>query len=46
MDMLSGGGDREIVININGDVYDDEISMRRKVRGAVLDVIETELAYG
>lgn len=38
------GGD--IVINVNGDVYDDERSMKRKVSKAVRSVIETELAYG
>ena len=35
-----------IVININGDVYDDEWSMRTKMKDAILDVIQTELAYG
>lgn len=38
------GGD--IVIQIQGDVYDDERSMKRKVSKAVRSVIETELAYG
>lgn len=37
---------RDIVININGDVYDDERSMRDKLRSAVVDIIATELAYG
>lgn len=37
---------RDIVININGDVYDDERSMRDKLRSAVVDIIGTELAYG
>ena len=36
----------EININIQGDVYDDEASMERKMRNAVRDVIDTELAYG
>ena len=40
----SRGGD--IVIQIQGDVYDDERSMKRKVSKAVLSVIESELAYG
>lgn len=40
------GGSGGISIVINGDIYDDENSMRRKMRTAVLDVIETELAYG
>lgn len=35
-----------ITININGDVYDDEMSMREKVSMAVRGVLETELAYG
>jgi hypothetical protein len=40
----SRGGD--IVIQIQGDVYDDERSMKRKVSKAVRSVIESELAYG
>ena len=45
-DILGDGDGRSIVININGDVYDDQWSMRNKMRTAILDVIETELAYG
>lgn len=45
-DLFGRSGDRSIVINVNGDVYDDEMSMRRKMKAAVLDVIEMELAYG
>ena len=43
---LFSGGRGDIYITIQGDVYDDERSMREKMRDAVLDVIETELAYG
>ena len=43
---MLGGHSGGITININGDVYDDERSMQQKMRSAVLDVIETELAYG
>lgn len=47
MELFRGGSrDDGITIVIEGDVYDDEYSMRRKLRSAVLDVIETELAYG
>ena len=37
---------RGITININGDVYDDENSMARKLKNAVVDIVGTELAYG
>lgn len=43
--MLSGGG----VVNnfyIQGDVYDDERSMKKKFEMAVLDVLESQVAYG
>ena len=40
------GGGQPINININGDVYDDERSMRDKLTSAVVDIIGTELAYG
>ena len=43
-DMLGGSGD--IYITIQGDVYDDEYSMRNKLRDAMLDVLEEQLAYG
>jgi hypothetical protein len=43
---MLGGHSGGITININGDVYDDRMSMQQKMRSAVLDVIETELAYG
>ena len=42
--IFSGHGD--VYITIEGDVYDDETSMRRKLSNVVLDVIGTELAYG
>lgn len=46
-ELFTGGKIGEgITIIIQGDVYDDEYSMRKKIRSAVLDVIETELAYG
>ena len=35
-----------INITIQGDVYDDELSMRQKISNAVRGVLETELAYG
>ena len=38
------GGD--IVIQIQGDVYDDERSMKRKLKNAVLDVMQEQVAYG
>ena len=43
---LFGGGRGDIVINIQGDVYDDERSMRNKLKTAVLDVIGEQVAYG
>lgn len=33
------------VFNINGDIYDDENSLRRKIRNAVSLVLEEELSY-
>ena len=42
-DMMGG---ETIVININGDVYDDERSMRRKMKNAVLGVLQEQMAYG
>lgn len=46
-DIFNGGyGERGIVINIQGDIYDDEQSLRQKFRTAVTDILETELAYG
>lgn len=44
-DILGGGG-QTINITIQGDVYDDEWSMRDKMRTAVLDVLNEELSYG
>ena len=38
---LSGG----ITINIQGDVYDDERSMRNKLRDAMLSVLQEQVAY-
>jgi phage-related minor tail protein len=43
---LFGGGRGDIVINIQGDVYDDERSMRNKLKSAVIDVLEEQVAYG
>ena len=42
MDMLGGSGGISIVIQ--GDVYDDERSMRNKMRAAILDVMEAQFA--
>ena len=41
-DMLGGQGGISIVIQ--GDVYDDERSMRNKLRDAILDVMEAQFA--
>ena len=43
---LIGGSGKSIQIIIQGDVYDDESSLRRKFHSAVMDILETELAYG
>lgn len=40
---FGGGG---ITVVIEGDVYDDERSMREKLTDAVLDILRGELAYG
>ena len=40
------GGGRDIVINIAGDVYDDQYSMRKKIKGAVMSVLQEQMAYG
>ena len=43
-DMLGGG-----VVNnfyIQGDIYDDERSMKKKFETAILDVLESQVAYG
>ena len=46
-DLLDGfGSGRQVVININGDVYDDEYSMKRKLKTAVIDIIDEQVAYG
>lgn len=37
---------QQIVINVNGDVYDDARSMERKLKRAVLSVIEEQVVYG
>ena len=42
--MLSAG--QTITINIQGDVYDDERSMRTKLKDAMLSVLEEQMAYG
>ena len=39
-----GGGQINIVIQ--GDVYDDERSMRNKLKAAVINVLEEQVAYG
>ena len=43
---LFGGGRGDIIINIQGDVYDDEQSIRRKFHSAVVDILEMEMANG
>ena len=43
---IFGGAGGGITINIQGDIYDDERSMTRKMTNAVRNVIEAELAYG
>jgi len=40
------GGNGDVYITIQGDVYDDERSMRRKLKSAVLNVLEEQVAYG
>lgn len=42
--ILNGRGD--VYITIQGDVYDDERSMKKKFKTAVLDIIESQVAYG
>ena len=38
-------GGQSININISGDVYDDERSMRRKLKDAMLSVLQEQMAY-
>ena len=45
-DIFSGGGKGDIYITIDGDVYDDAQSVRKKFRSAMLDVLEEQMAYG
>lgn len=42
--ILNGRGD--VYITIQGDVYDDERSMKKKFKTAVLDILESQVAYG
>lgn len=42
--MLGRGA--QVVINIEGDVYDDENSFRKKLTNAVLNVLDTQVSYG
>lgn len=44
-DILGGQGGG-ITITIQGDVYDDERSMRKKLKNAVLGVLQEQVAYG
>ena len=46
MDYLSGGNQGEINIYIQGDVYDDQHSMKRKLKSAMLEVLREQVAYG
>lgn len=43
MDFLGG---HEVNIYIQGDVYDDQYSMKRKLKGAMLEVLREQVAYG
>ena len=43
-DMLGDSG-QTINITIQGDVYDDEYSMKRKLKNAMLDVLQEQMAY-
>jgi len=45
-EILGRGSKGSITININGDIYDDERSMRQKMKSAVLGVIQEQVAYG
>lgn len=44
--ILDGRGISNININIGGDVYDDENSMRGKLRTAVIDILSEQVVYG
>ena len=43
---MLGSGAPSFVININGDIYDDQRSMERKMRNAIMNVIEEQVSYG
>jgi hypothetical protein len=43
-DILSNSGG--ITIQIQGDIYDDERSMRQKMKSAILGVLQEQVAYG
>lgn len=45
-DILGGRGGGDVVINISGDIYDDERSMRQKMKSAILGVLQEQVAYG
>ena len=45
-DVVGNSFGRQIVFNIGGDVYDDEESMKRKLRNAVIGVFEEQVSYG
>ena len=46
-DIFSGAGHGEVInITIAGDVYDDARSMKRKLKSAMLDVLQEQMAYG
>lgn len=44
--IMNRGFGGNIVININGDIYDDEQSLQRKLRSATLDILREQVAYG
>lgn len=44
--IMGRGFGGNIVININGDVYDDGQSLQRKLRSAMLDILREQVAYG
>ena len=45
-EILGGSNGGDIVININGDVYDNARSMKQKMRSAVLGIMQEQVAYG
>ena len=46
MDYFGSENQGEINIYIQGDVYDDQYSMKRKLKSAMLEVLREQVAYG